>query len=421
MRSVAEAVDHPLDEDAPCFGIGNGQACSPLEQEAESYRPNEEDDRFRIDVTGYRSVDRCSLDERLHGCPQCDSGLRNGSCDLRLTTRGDEGFETNGLPVVQLAARHPPHLGNEICHPGPPGFTQVRHLTGLLDDCRPQEIALGPKAAIDGPGRETGLTDDVHDLGPVVALSGEDTGRGSEQALADGVFSTARGGISLRDEIDVHGVENKVYSGLGQGSHHQSRMISVDGTVHEPNWLRYTERLARFCRRWRFDAAGLGPPDRLPVNAQKPRAGRRRNCANDDAPRGRTTPSASKLRRSRGLDESGFGRGLVYGRLPYRSSRAHRQEARDTDTDTGDDGPAQSVHPRGTAVRGHLRRRRSSQHLPNDLENTLGGETGERSQARVTPFQLYFLTNGTLTSLPRRRLTCTCAAKPDDRETRRPD
>ena len=267
----------------------------------------------------------------------------------------------------------------------------MRHLTGLLDDCRPQEIALGPKAAIDGPGRETGLTDDVHDLRPVVALSGEDTGRGSEQALADGVFSTARGRISLRDEIDVHGVENKVYSGLGQGSHHQSRMISVDGTVHEPNWLRYTERLARFCRRWRFDAAGLGPPDRLPVNAQKPRAGRRRNCANDDAPRERTTPSASKLRRSRGLDESGFGRGLVYGRLPYRSSRAHRQEARDTDTDTGGDGPAQSVHPRGTAVRGHLRRRRSSQHLPNDLENTLGGETGERSQAEGDSLPAVFL------------------------------
>ena len=40
-------------------------------------------------------------------------------------------------------------------------------------------------------------------------------------------------------------------------------MISIDETVDEPNWLRYTERLAGFCRLVRFDAAGLGLSDPL--------------------------------------------------------------------------------------------------------------------------------------------------------------
>src|SRR6516165_626435 len=38
-------------------------------------------------------------------------------------------------------------------------------------------------------------------------------------------------------------------------------MISIDETVDEPNWLRYTERLAGFCRLIRFDAGGLGLSD----------------------------------------------------------------------------------------------------------------------------------------------------------------
>jgi class 3 adenylate cyclase len=41
-------------------------------------------------------------------------------------------------------------------------------------------------------------------------------------------------------------------------------MISVDETIDEPNWLRYTERLAGFSRLVRFDAAGLGLSDPLP-------------------------------------------------------------------------------------------------------------------------------------------------------------
>jgi len=38
-------------------------------------------------------------------------------------------------------------------------------------------------------------------------------------------------------------------------------MISIDETVDEPNWHRYTERLAEFCRLIRFDAGGLGLSD----------------------------------------------------------------------------------------------------------------------------------------------------------------
>jgi class 3 adenylate cyclase len=42
-------------------------------------------------------------------------------------------------------------------------------------------------------------------------------------------------------------------------------MISVDETVDEPNWNRYTERVASFGRLIRFDAAGLGLSDPLPA------------------------------------------------------------------------------------------------------------------------------------------------------------
>jgi class 3 adenylate cyclase len=42
-------------------------------------------------------------------------------------------------------------------------------------------------------------------------------------------------------------------------------MISIDETFEEPNWLRYEESLASFCRLIRFDALGLGLSDPLPT------------------------------------------------------------------------------------------------------------------------------------------------------------
>jgi class 3 adenylate cyclase len=42
-------------------------------------------------------------------------------------------------------------------------------------------------------------------------------------------------------------------------------MISIDETVDEPNWLRYTERIADFSRLIRFDTGGLGLSDPLPT------------------------------------------------------------------------------------------------------------------------------------------------------------
>jgi class 3 adenylate cyclase len=42
-------------------------------------------------------------------------------------------------------------------------------------------------------------------------------------------------------------------------------MISIDETADEPNWLRYTERVAGFSRLIRFDAGGLGLSDPLPT------------------------------------------------------------------------------------------------------------------------------------------------------------
>ena len=45
-------------------------------------------------------------------------------------------------------------------------------------------------------------------------------------------------------------------------------MISIDETVDEPNWLRYTERVADFSRLIRFDAGGLGLSDPLPTGTR---------------------------------------------------------------------------------------------------------------------------------------------------------
>ncbi len=42
-------------------------------------------------------------------------------------------------------------------------------------------------------------------------------------------------------------------------------MISIDETVDEPNWLKYEESLAGFCRLIRFDAGGLGLSDPFPA------------------------------------------------------------------------------------------------------------------------------------------------------------
>jgi class 3 adenylate cyclase len=42
-------------------------------------------------------------------------------------------------------------------------------------------------------------------------------------------------------------------------------MISIDETFEEPNWLRYEQSLAAFCRLVRFDALGLGLSDPLPT------------------------------------------------------------------------------------------------------------------------------------------------------------
>jgi class 3 adenylate cyclase len=45
-------------------------------------------------------------------------------------------------------------------------------------------------------------------------------------------------------------------------------MISIDETVDEPNWLRYTERVAEFSRLIRFDCGGLGLSDPLPPGVE---------------------------------------------------------------------------------------------------------------------------------------------------------
>jgi class 3 adenylate cyclase len=45
-------------------------------------------------------------------------------------------------------------------------------------------------------------------------------------------------------------------------------MLSIDETPEEPNWLRYTERIAGFSRLVRFDCGGLGLSDPLPPGVE---------------------------------------------------------------------------------------------------------------------------------------------------------
>jgi class 3 adenylate cyclase len=81
----------------------------------------------------------------------------------------------------------------------------------------------------------------------------------TEYALRDGVHigyqvwgghpAGGAGAVDLPDVLEFN-------SGL---------MISIDETVDEPNWLRYTERIADFSRLIRFDAGGLGLSDPLPT------------------------------------------------------------------------------------------------------------------------------------------------------------
>ena len=74
---------------------------------------------------------------------------------------------------------------------------------------------------------------------------------------------------ALRDDIHLG---YQVWSGAENGVDvvelSSGLMISIDETVDEPNWLRYTERLARFSRLVRFDPHGLGLSDPLAPGAE---------------------------------------------------------------------------------------------------------------------------------------------------------
>ncbi len=76
----------------------------------------------------------------------------------------------------------------------------------------------------------------------------------TQYTLRDGIHIGYQiwGGQRVDDTVDVL----EFNSGL---------MISIDETVDEPNWLRYTERVAAFSRLIRFDAGGLGLSDPLPT------------------------------------------------------------------------------------------------------------------------------------------------------------
>ena len=77
---------------------------------------------------------------------------------------------------------------------------------------------------------------------------------------------------ALRDGVhvgyQVWGGEAEGGGGVDVLEFNSGLMISIDETVDEPNWLRYTERVADFSRLIRFDAGGLGLSDPLPTGTQ---------------------------------------------------------------------------------------------------------------------------------------------------------
>ncbi len=72
---------------------------------------------------------------------------------------------------------------------------------------------------------------------------------------------------ALRDGIHVgyQILESPAGGGVDVVEFSSGLMISIDETTDEPNWLRYTERLAEFSRLIRFDCGGLGLSDPLPA------------------------------------------------------------------------------------------------------------------------------------------------------------
>ena len=79
---------------------------------------------------------------------------------------------------------------------------------------------------------------------------------------------------ALRDGVHI-GYQVWGHGGAGGGDDavdvlefNSGLMISIDETVDEPNWLRYTEGVAAFSRLLRFDTGGLGLSDPLPTGTE---------------------------------------------------------------------------------------------------------------------------------------------------------
>jgi class 3 adenylate cyclase len=87
----------------------------------------------------------------------------------------------------------------------------------------------------------------------------------TQYALRDGMHVGyqvwGEGGAEQADTADSDGPVDVLEFSSGL-------MISIDETVDEPSWLRFTERVADFSRLVRFDTAGLGLSDPLPTGVQ---------------------------------------------------------------------------------------------------------------------------------------------------------
>ena len=191
-RDAAEAADDAGDERLPGLGVGPGQARAAVQQQAEVEDAHEEEHGVGIDLVAHGAVD-------LRPRPRAARAARrktrvrlvDGRGHLGLAAGGHVGLEAHRLGVGERVGGVGGDGRDQVGHPGEVVAADAGGAAGVRHDRLAQQVVLRPEPAVDRAGRQARLADDVHDLGAVVALAGEDGGRGPQQALAQLVAAGA--------------------------------------------------------------------------------------------------------------------------------------------------------------------------------------------------------------------------------------
>ena len=164
-------------------------------------------------------------------------------------------------------------------------------------------------------------------------------------------------------------------------------MISIDETIDEPNWLRYTTRLAGFCRLVRFDAAGLGLSDPLaPGTVPSIEGWGRRRARGDGCRRVREPCGARPARRLHACDLAGRDASRAPGVARHRQrdgegGRGRGLRLRRADRPDRIRGADRRSGRRGRSPPGH-RRLRPQPGSPRRIPGMVGPSRTTRSQSR---------------------------------------